>query len=249
MFTGMIAETPFDLRWRMFGIHCRVHPLFWLMALIFSYPFINIGIVWVLASVACIFFSILLHELGHVIVGRMFGSHGHIVLWGFGGLAIGSSEVSGRWRRMAVFAAGPAIQLLLWAALYFSLPLLFRLEEGPILEGILIVVGILLYINLFWALLNLLPIWPLDGGQIGRELFIWGSPRNGIRMSLHLSIATAGLLALHALMVQVTKRPPLVFWLPAGMFSIAFFGMFAVESWQALQIENSRDHWSDDPWN
>ena len=29
----------------------------------------------------------------------------------------------------------------------------------------------LLFVNIFWGLVNLLPVFPLDGGQISRELF------------------------------------------------------------------------------
>src|SRR5947207_2300389 len=86
-----IQETPFDLKWRMFGIHVRVHPLFWVVAALLSRPFLEVGIPHILISMACIFLSVLIHELGHVVVGRYFGSHGHIVLWAMGGLAIGSN--------------------------------------------------------------------------------------------------------------------------------------------------------------
>ena len=51
------------------------------------------------------------------------------------------------------------------------------------------------YINLFWGLVNLLPIFPLDGGQIARNLMTswWG--RTGLRQSLVLSIIVSGLAA------------------------------------------------------
>ena len=55
MFSGMIDETPYDLRWRMFGISCRVHPLFWLVAFIFSYPLLDVGLAWIFAGVGCMF--------------------------------------------------------------------------------------------------------------------------------------------------------------------------------------------------
>src|SRR5437867_10402517 len=97
-----IQETPYDLKWRMFGIHVRVHPLFWLVAAFLSWGWVQWGIQHILLSMACIFLSILIHELGHVVVGKCFGSHGHIVLWAMGGLAIGSTQLSSRWQRVAV---------------------------------------------------------------------------------------------------------------------------------------------------
>ena len=47
------------------------------------------------------------------------------------------------------------------------------------------------FICVFWGLVNLLPIYPLDGGQIAREILLLISPRDGIRQSLALSIFAA----------------------------------------------------------
>ena len=75
-----IQETPYDLKWRMFGIHVRVHPLFWLISGILAWDYIGrFGIPAFLIAVACIFVSILIHELGHVVMGNFFGSHGHTI--------------------------------------------------------------------------------------------------------------------------------------------------------------------------
>src|SRR5947209_9735069 len=74
------APTPFDLHWRLFGIDFRVHPSFWLVNLLFGYFYVRyvpdadnrllpyLGL-WLL----CAFVSILVHELGHVTAGRLFG--------------------------------------------------------------------------------------------------------------------------------------------------------------------------------
>jgi hypothetical protein len=47
------------------------------------------------------FISILVHELSHVLMGQAFGAYGHIVLYGFGGLAVGSNQLNVRWQRVA----------------------------------------------------------------------------------------------------------------------------------------------------
>src|SRR5439155_6371683 len=60
--------------------------------------------------------------------------------------------------------------------------------------------NMLLFINLMWPLVNLLPIWPLDGGQISRELFqIWLPGTRGIRASLILALVVAAACALFIL--------------------------------------------------
>ena len=77
------------------------------------------------------FVSILIHEFGHVWMGQAFGSRGHIVLYGFGGLAIGSNRLDSRWQRIAVSFAGPlagfAFLGILFAVLWLHDPDGFRL--------------------------------------------------------------------------------------------------------------------------
>lgn len=255
MVPGMIGETPYDLTWRMFGIHVRVHPLFWVGGAIISWPLLDLGIPYFLIGIACVFVSILLHELGHVVVGNYYGSRGHIVLWAFGGLAIGSNNLRSRWQRVAVSFAGPLIQLILYGLLrlavehlFPSLGILFLTDRW--LAVILIE---LLWINLYWPLLNLLPIWPLDGGQITREVFGAFTPRNAVRLSLHLSIAVAGLLALYGFLTEHhPSRVPLIPYVPTGYRSAIFFVLFVGMGIQALQFEHAQrrdfDPWDHERW-
>src|SRR5579884_3244006 len=190
-------ETAYDLRWRMFGTPVRVHPMFWLMSLILGYDgTIHLGVGFVLAWVACVFVSVLLHEFGHVWMGRLFGSHGHIVLYSFGGLAVGSNALARRWQRILVLLAGPLIQLVLFLALVclviWVLPSHPKGENHPAD----VIVSLLLEINLIWPILNLLPIWPLDGGQITREVLQAIMPARGTAFSLGISMVVSGLLAI-----------------------------------------------------
>jgi hypothetical protein len=52
----------------------------------------------------------------------------------------------------------------------------------------------LVFVSIFWALLNLMPVYPLDGGQIARELFQLSGTSAAIEKSLMLSIATGVIL-------------------------------------------------------
>ncbi|HKB39121.1 MAG TPA: site-2 protease family protein [Gemmataceae bacterium] len=255
-----IQETPYDLKWRMFGIHVRVHPLFWLVAAIFSWVWVQWGVQHILISMACIFLSILIHELGHVVVGKCFGSHGHIVLWAMGGLAIGSNQLDSRWKRVAVLLAGPFAQFLLLAIVWAMWPrdhivlytegfggrLVVGVEKDSVWYYLVAAYVTLLFVNLVWPILNLLPIWPLDGGQISREWFTYFSPRNGVRFSLHLSIGVALLLALHILIAWKTERGIIPYI--NQPFNAVFFGVLAAMGYQALQAENERTRWFD-PWD
>jgi Zn-dependent protease len=242
-------ESRYDLRWRMFGTPVRVHPMFWIVSVVLGYDgTIRQGVSFVLAWVACVFVSILFHEFGHIWMGRLFGSHGYIVLYSFGGLAIGSKRLYARWQRILVSFAGPLAQFLLLGAvlaLLFFLAPYVPLGWGPHVERI---AEFLVWINLFWALLNLLPIWPLDGGQIARELCQAVMPERGTLFSLGISMVVSGLLAVHILMASQGR--PLLPYVPAfGMLTALFFAMFCISSFLALQAENARRHqWSDDEW-
>jgi stage IV sporulation protein FB len=243
---GLVGETPYDLRWRMFGTHIRVHPFYWVSAALYAWPYMDhFGFAEFLLVVACMFVSILLHEFGHIWMGRWFGTHGHIVFWCFGGLAYGSNALSNRWQRIAVLLAGPGIQLLLWVALYFGgPPLLELIDDRTVMHYVGIAYRELVWINLVWALLNLLPIWPLDGGQTSRELCDWRWPQGDALLSLQISVGLAVLLAVHAL---AAKDGRLLFWLlPTGTRPAVFFGVLALLGIQAMQEENVRDRWLDD---
>lgn len=265
-------ETAYDLRWRMFGTPVRVHPMFWLVALVLGYNgTIRAGVGFVLAWVACVFVSVLLHEFGHVWMGRLFGSHGHIVLYSFGGLAIGSNQLARRWQRILVLSAGPGIQFAFLGLIWLSKDRMASfIPEGSWKSAARIWL-MLFEINLLWPLLNLLPIWPLDGGQIVRESCQGLLRERGTAVSLGISMVVSGFLAVHELMAS--RGHPLL-RLPFGhkgtldislcrgeffvhfpllssgdMFLAFFFAMFCISSFSALQAENERRrHWDHDEW-
>jgi Zn-dependent protease len=252
-------ETPWDLKWRMLGTSIRVHPMFWLFSALLGSGLEKLGIQYLLLWVACVFVSILVHEFGHVLTARFFGMRdGYIVLYSFGGLAVHHEHLRSHWQRIAVCAAGPLagflILVLLWLALG-SPPIFLQREWLP--DTYLL----LFHINLFWGVLNLLPVWPLDGGQISRDLCRWLSPEKGLRVSLGLSLVVAGFLAINAIIAQtrggLLPEVHLEGWFGwvLGMTVAIFnqgswwnaflFGMMAVESFLQLQ---ALDHYEHRPW-
>jgi Zn-dependent protease len=223
------------------------------MSVLLGWPiFTAMGFQYLFVWVVCVFVSVLVHEFGHVLVGRYYGAHGHILLYSFGGLAIGSSALSNRWKRIAVSFAGPVAGFLLLAAvlvlvrdgIYFQWdvtpwPLFSGLPNlAPIANA---AVGFLIWINLAWGLLNLLPIWPLDGGQISKDFLEWISPESGVKAAYVISIVVAGFLALNAIAAQ--GNGPIISWLPGGWWTAILFGSLAFNSFQALQAERSRPPW------
>jgi stage IV sporulation protein FB len=271
----MLAEPPetaWDLRWQMFGVPVRVHPFFWLVMLLLGQSAFRQGPIYLVIWVLCAFVSILIHEFGHVFMGMVFGARGHIVLYAFGGLAIGSNRLARPYERIAVSLAGPFAQFGFLAvilgmlflrdtqdAAYVSrateilgLPHLalehdFRLTELSANRPIeFAIVSTFIAINIFWPLLNLLPIWPLDGGQVTRELCDLAHRGRGLSLSLLISTTVAGAIAGVALLAYLGR--PMVPFIGGSPWMIIMFGLLAYQSYQAYVAAESHRRWTDDHW-
>lgn len=247
MFLGEPERTQADVYFNLFGIPVRVHPFFWLVAVILGANLIQSPIdlvVWILA----VFTAILVHELGHALVMRSFGFRPSITLYGLGGVAsYDRFWVAGGWGNSAggqilISAAGPGISLALAAGIVavvgftghpvqvflglpYGLAVVFSIGVSEILnQFLLLLVGVLIA----WSFLNLLPIYPLDGGQIARELLLLVNPRQGIVQSLILSVVTAGGLCVVGLVV----------W--KSWFLAILFGYLAFANFMTLQAYRGR---------
>jgi Zn-dependent protease len=242
------ARTQFDLNFRIFGIDVRVHPMFWLVMAILGSN--QRDAKYVLLWVGVAFVSILIHEMGHVLMGKIFGSFGHIVLYGFGGLAIGSNDLARRWQRNLVSFGGPLAQFLLLGVVILAGVGYMAANRGEVPEPLFVLFFQLVVVNLFWPLLNLLPIWPLDGGRISRETFEWLMPETGTATSLIVSMIVAGFLAINSL--AAANGHPIIPFLGGSMFMGLWFALFAVNNFQEWQMvryharhpwDNERDEW------
>lgn len=115
-----------------------------------------------LGVVAAFVGSTLVHELGHAFAFRRYGSTSAIRLHGFGGATV-SYDARGLTPRehVVVSLAGPVTQMTL-----LGFPLGAVLLFADLSPWTTTIVGLLVFVNLGWALVNLLPIYPLDGGQV-----------------------------------------------------------------------------------
>jgi Zn-dependent protease len=204
------------IRFRCLGIPVVVQPFFWITlaliggALSAKSPedFLRLGL-FLIAG----FISILVHEMGHALIARRYGAWSEITLEAFGGFATYSGARPGRWQSMAISAAGPVFQILLGLAVWSMIP--FTASLSPNAKYFL---STLVLISLFWAILNLLPVLPLDGGRILEALL--GPQR--IRITLWVSIVIAVVSGL---------------WMYSTYGSIlfaVFMGFFAWRAYQAL---------------
>ena len=195
------SETPYDLRFRLLDIPVRVHPFFWLIAAALGWQ--NNNLPMVVAWVGCVFVSILVHEYGHGLTAKAFGSSPSIVLWGMGGLCYSQTERQTAGQRLAVVLMGPGAGFVLCAFVMLGTSVVLGvtprehvefaarlLSIGPgsdtirdrfSSESTWMIYGDLVWINLMWGCVNLLPIWPLDGGRVSEILFSWYDRSRGVR--------------------------------------------------------------------
>jgi Zn-dependent protease len=217
---GNAAPTPYDLRFSLFGIPVRVHPLFWLVGVLFGWDAadFNLTLIWV----GCCFVSILVHELGHALSAQAFGWPPEIVLYALGGFA----TFVPTWgytllRAIAVLLAGPGAGFLLFGLVNALVKMMELNGTTPnYYTGVMF--ANLVFINLWWGLVNLLPVYPLDGGQISRELFTHWQGRRGVTNSLRLSLISGVGVALLA-------------YTSGQTYAAILFAVLAIESFQALQ--------------
>ncbi len=246
MFLSQPNATPLDLHFRLFGTPVRVHPLFWLFGAIF-YMFLqprlgDLGLGFLALWLGWMFLSILIHEFGHITLARLCGRRGRIILHSMGGLAVWDAPADRRWQRIAIAAAGPGGGFLLFGLVWLireyafpHIPLDFLQQHPETREIITQSLDMVLFMAMLWNLLNLLPILPLDGGQISLEVFTGLFPKQGLRLALGLSILLAGSAAIYCL--RVWKLP---YQLHPG-FAAVFLGMMAFQNLQVLlQAERER---------
>lgn len=174
--------------------------------------------------VACVFVSIVVHEMGHAQTARAFGAAPRVRLYTMGGLTYPGRAFT-RGQDLLVILGGPAAGLafyfLVRAAIYFFLnsgPAAgdFLRSNGPASIAVISALSDLLFINLVWTLFNLLPIQPLDGGLLMRNLLGYGR----VGLATIISVVVAIGCAVWALFAG---------WL----YGAFFFGYLAFQNFQA----------------
>lgn len=227
---------------RFAGIQVSLHWLWFLVAVfeVFYRSRAYSSFVWNVAEYLGLFAIVLLHEFGHSLACRQTGGKAdQIVLWPFGGVAfVQPPERPGA--HLWSIAAGPLVNVAL-------IPVFFGLawartqlgwgidsaDYGRFLRAIT-------WINLVLLIFNLLPVYPLDGGQILRSLlwFVLGRARSLQIASIAGFVGVAGLLGLAVWLKSI--------WI--GLM-VLFLGQQCVSGYrqaramlQLLQLTRNRDY-------
>jgi Zn-dependent protease len=183
---------PHALSFSLFGFRVRVQAAFLVVAAFLGYrPGDTLAVVeWV----GVVFVSVLFHEFGHAIVARRAGYQPWIELHGMGGLThLERTEATPAptWTSdLAIAVAGPLFGLALGGAVWAATRAFPAFAER---EAARTIVRDLLWANVGWSVLNLLPMLPWDGGLAVRAVLGRLFPRRGERMAYRLSVMVASM--------------------------------------------------------
>ncbi len=214
------------MQFTLLGFPTRIDHSFWFMAIILGGAMADLrrALVWV----AVVFVSILVHELGHALIARRYGFRPAILLYSMGGLTSWQmTHAISEWKRILISAAGPAAGFLLGTVVILSKDAL-PVEVSGFAR---LAVRDLIWVNIGWGLLNLLPILPLDGGNIMNSLAVLARGKRDSRIPLYISIVVCGVLFVLALRYRS-------YWI------VILTGWMAFSNFRSLQtlsrIRNSR---------
>ena len=165
-FVGHLLRIPVFVHWS------ALFMLFWAYLWAGAAPTSVAAAEWYIIVLIVLVISLILHEIGHALAFRFFGSNSiTIYLTGFGGLCISHRGAPTVGRDIVVIAAGPAMNLLLCVVAYYAPDALQAVLPGaldggarPSLLGLFIVATV--HVNFGLFIINMLPIFPLDGGRL-----------------------------------------------------------------------------------
>ncbi len=161
--------------------------------------------------------SVLLHELGHAFVSLYMGLQPEVVLSGLGGFTRHQPATRPR-NDFLIVAMGPSVNLVIAAVCLYAGPQ----HAATIPDHLIAFAG---QANLFWAIYNLLPIVPLDGGQLTRIVMrrLFRSQISADRLTFRLGLGLATILAALSLYA-------------GQIFGLIILGMAAFQNWQLLKM-------------
>ncbi len=219
----------------LFGVPVRFDPSFLFLALILGYFFTqrfsgDDMLVLFAAWIPLVTGAILLHELGHALTGRAFGLKPFIVLHGMGGLTTFSAREHRKLshgRRILITLAGP-LSGIVFGAIVWGASKVGHVPEGSLVG---VVADWAVFTTLGWGVLNLVPMLPLDGGQIVATILdkIFGFramvfARIG---SIVLAVGLGGLLLVASQLIGFATP-----W-----FGLFVLGSLAFNNYRAYQVE------------
>ncbi len=169
-------------------------------------------ILWSLVFIISIFFTVFLHELGHALAARRYNiKTKDITLLPIGGLARLESIPENPKEELVVAIAGPAVNIGLAAltALFITIPdaenLTLQLAAGVNADNFFIN---FLIVNIWLALFNLVPAFPMDGGRVLRAILSMKMKRD---VATNIAARVAQFLSIGFIFLGFYTNPFLIF--------------------------------------
>lgn len=197
-------------------IPISIHPLFWLIAFFIGWMW-TLTLSGALLCVLVILVSVLFHEFGHALTAMLFGQKTRIELAAFGGFTYREGRKLKLWEEFLVVLNGPIAGFLLFLLAY-------TIYRHTAIENnlLLFVVKFTFVANLFWTIINLVPVLPLDGGHLMSIVLeaIFGF--KGVKIAIIAGLVIA---------ISIS-----IFFFAMGMFLIgALFLILTFESFRSLR--------------
>ena len=158
------------------------------------------SLTWNVAEYLALFLIVMLHEFGHAMACRQVGGTANqIVLWPLGGVAYVDPPPRPGATLWSI-AAGPLVNVVLLPVLLAAFTLGRTSGWAQTMPDLYRLVRALLFIDVALLVFNLLPIYPLDGGQILRSLlwFVIGRARSLMVVTILGFAGVAGFIGLAA---------------------------------------------------
>jgi Zn-dependent protease len=185
---------------------------FWIMAAVIAILLGGADYVRILIWIPVIFISVLFHEFGHALTALLFGRKPRIELVAMGGLTYHDGEKLPYWKQFFITLNGPVFGFMIVIVVFLlkDIPALSTGYAGQLLEQILV-------INIFWTVVNLIPVLPLDGGQL-------------LRLTLEKFFAHKGLRYAFLWSAIISLGFCLLLFLTQNFLAGAIFFLFAFEN-------------------
>lgn len=174
------------------SIPISIYPLFWVLAIMIGWinTFTILGTcIWVVV----ILYSILVHEYGHALTSIIFGQKAQINLVAFGGVTQRHGGKPKLWQEFIIVMNGPLAGLLLGLAAFGIQQVYLPPDSASVFAYM---VRVTFYVNIFWTILNLVPVQPLDGGKLMSIILESVLGLRGIKIALFISLILSAALGL-----------------------------------------------------
>jgi len=199
---------------RVAGTVVRIHLTFliflaWIFAA--SYAASGAATAWnTVLFIVLLFLCVLLHEFGHIFTARAFGvTTPYVTLLPIGGVSQLERIPEEPWEEFLIAIAGPMVNIVITLLLVYVAGANLQPSAATLIDSTQIsMVDRLAIVNLFLALFNLIPAFPMDGGRVLRALL---ASRMGYVRATEISASIGQFVAFALGFIGLMYNPILIF--------------------------------------